>query len=131
MKKANNGQDVTVEQLWEFCKVFTILVFDLDYESSVNEFLIYALIASNCKDNAASVWAQLVDHAARCDKAAAHVALANIPEHIKQKFKNLLVISDTMPETIDFDIDSIWAKLALVGSWNEKNDFDKNFVESF
>ena len=55
LKKANNNQDVTDEQLWEFCKVFTILVFDLDYESSVNEFLIYALIASNCKENAASV----------------------------------------------------------------------------
>ena len=131
LKKVNNNQEVTDEQLWEFCKVFTILVFDLDYESSVNEFLIYALIASNCKDNAVSVWAQLVDHSARCDKAAAHVTLGNIPEYIKQKFKNLLAISDTMPETLDFDIDSIWAKLALIGSWNEKNDFDKKFVESF
>ena len=131
LKKANSGQDVTVEQLWEFCKVFTILVFDLDYESSVNEFLIYALIDSNCKDNAVSVWAQLVDHAARCDKAAAHATLANIPEYIKQKFKNILTIDESIPEVIDFDNDSVWAKLALAGSWNEKNDFDKKFLESF
>lgn len=33
LKEANNNQDVTDEQLWGFCKVFTILVFDLDYES--------------------------------------------------------------------------------------------------
>ena len=131
LKKANNDQYVTDEQLWEFCKIFTILVFDLDYESSVNEFLIHALIASNCKDNAASVWAQLVDFAARCDKAASHITLDKIPEHIKQKFKNILTIHERTPETLDFDIDSIWAKLALIGSWNEKNDFDKNFVESF
>ncbi len=131
LKKAHNDQDITDEQLWEFCKVFTILVFDLDYESSVNEFLIHALIATNCKDNAISVWAQLVDHAARCDKTAAHVSLNNIPEYVKQNFKNLLSISDSMPEPLDFEIDSIWAKLALMGSWNEKNDFDKNLVESF
>ena len=127
LKKANSGQDVTVEQLWEFCKVFTILVFDLDYESSVNEFLIYALIASNCKDNAVSVWAQLVDHAARCDKAAAHATLANIPEYIKQKFKNILTIDESIPEALDFDNDSVWAKLALVGSWNEKMILIRNF----
>lgn len=131
LKKANNDQDVTDEQLWEFCKVFTILIFDLDYETSINKFLIHALIASNSMENAVSVWSQLVDYAARCDKAAAHVTLDNIPEYIKQKFKNLLAISDAMPEPLDFDIDSIWAKLALVGSWNEKNDFDKNFLESF
>ncbi len=131
LKKANNDQDITDEQLWEFCKVFTILVFDLDYESSINKFLIHALIASNSKENAVSVWAQLVDYAASCDKAAAHITLDNIPEYIKQKFENLLAISDVMPEPLDFDIDSIWAKLALVGSWNEKNDFDKKFLESF
>ena len=131
LKKANNDQDVTDEQLWEFCKIFTILVLDLDYESSVNEFLIHALIASNCKDNATTVWAQLVDFAARCDKAASHITLDKIPEHIKQKFKNILTIDESIPEALDFDNDSVWAKLALVGSWNEKNDFDKNFIESF
>lgn len=111
---ANNNQDVTDEQLWAFCKVFTILVFDLDYESSINEFLIHALIASNCKNNAVYVWEQLVDYAARCDKAAAHITLNSIPEHIKKNFKNVLAISETMPETFNFDIDSVWEKLALV-----------------
>lgn len=131
LKEANNDKDVTDEQLWEFCKAFTVLVFDLDYESSVNEFLIRALIASNCQEDALSVWAQLVDCAARYDKASAHVTLNNIPDYIKQKFKNIIAISDTMSEPLDFDIDSFWAKLALVGSWNEKNDFDKRFLESF
>ena len=31
VKDANGNQDVSNEQLWEFCKVFTILIFDLDY----------------------------------------------------------------------------------------------------
>lgn len=131
LKEANGNQDVSDEQLWEFCKVFTILIFDLDYESSVNEFLIRALISSNCKEDAIAMWSQLVDCAARYDKAAAHVTVSNIPDNIIQKFKNIIASPKNTPELLNFDIDSFWAKLALVGSWNEKNDFDKRFLESF
>lgn len=131
LKEANNNQDVTDEQLWGFCKVFTILVFDLDYESSVNEFLIRALIASNCNDDPLSTWSQLVDYAARFDKAAAHITLNQIPDFIKQKFTNIISIKDDTIEPIDFTIDSFWAKLALIGSWSEKNNSDKKFLESF
>ena len=131
LKEANGNQDVSDEQLWEFCKIFTILIFDLDYESSVNEYLIHALISSNCNEDAIAIWSQLVDYAARCDKAAAHVALSNIPDHIAQKFKNIIVLPNNTPELLNFDVDSFWAKLALVGSWNEKNDFDKQFLELF
>lgn len=70
LQKANNNQTLMADELWEFCKVFTILVFDLDYESSVNEFLIHALIASNCKEDAPSIWRQLVDLAGRYDRSA-------------------------------------------------------------
>lgn len=131
LKEANGKQEVSDKQLWEFCKVFTILVFDLDYESSVNEFLIRALISSNCKEDAIAMWSQLVDYAARYDKAAAHVTLSNIPDHITQKFKNIITSPNNTPELFNFDVDSFWAKLALVGAWNEKNDFDKQFLESF
>ena len=131
LKQANNNQEVTDEELWGFCKVFTILVFDLDYESSVNEFLIHSLIATNCKEDSLFVWAQLVDYAARYDRAAAHVTLNNIPDYIKQKFRNIFSIPDTVSAPLDFSIDTIWAKLALIGSWNEKNNFDKKFLESF
>ena len=34
-------------------------------------------------------------------------------------------------ESIDFTVDSFWAKLALIGSWSEKNNSDKKFLESF
>ena len=131
LKKANSNQEVSNEKLWGFCKVFTILVFDLDYESSVNEFLIRALITSNSKEDATFVWSQLVDYAARYDKSAAHITLNKIPDFIKQKFTNIISIPDETMEKIDFALDSFWAKLALVGAWDEKNDLDKKFLESF
>lgn len=131
LKEANGDQEVRDEQLWEFCKAFTILIFDLDYESSVNEFLIHTLISSNCNEDAIAIWSQLVDYAARYDKAASHVTLSTIPDHITQKFKNIIASPNNTPELFNFDIDSFWAKLALVGAWNEKNDFDKQFLELF
>ena len=130
LKCANDDQDITDEQLWGFCKVFTILVFDMDYESSVNEFLIRALIASCCKENPSSVWAQLVDFAARCDKSAWFVTLDKIPESIRLNFKNIVPSEENISQPLDFAIDSFWAKLALIGSWNERNDHDKNFLAS-
>lgn len=131
LKFANKNQEVADEQLWEFCKVFTILIFDLDYESSVNEFLIRALIASNCKEDSSLVWSTLIDYAGRYDKAAAYVTLNTLPNCVRQKFTNIISVPDETIEKLDFALDSFWAKLALVGDWDEKNDSDKKFLELF
>lgn len=129
--EANNGEELTDDELWGFCKVFTILVFDMDYESSVNEFLVHTLIASNCRKNAIWVWGKLVDIAARYDRSGKHVALDDIPDNLKREFKNITVDTNATPVALDFSIDLLWAKLALVGAWNEKNEFDRKFLESF
>lgn len=131
LQEANNSQALTADELWEFCKVFTILVFDLDYESSVNEFLIHALITSNSKEDAPSVWGQLVDLAGRYDRSAKHVEFCDIPDFIKDKFKNINDNFDNIANSFDFSTDLFWAKLSLVGSWKEENEFDKHFLESF
>lgn len=121
---------VTDKDLWSFCKAFTVLTFDLDYESSVNEYLIYGLLASNCKEDAISVWAKLVDFAARNDKSDAHVTPEVIPGYIKKSFSNIL-INDTSPLIPNNSVNPFWAKLALIGSWDEENENDKKLLESF
>lgn len=128
LSQANNNQGVTDEQLWAFCKVFTILIFDLDYESSINDFLIRSLIASNCKDDAMSVWALLVDWASRYDRSAKYVTISSIPDFIKEKFINVIDSAETKELPHDYSDDSFWAKIALVGEWNEKNSNDKEFL---
>ncbi len=125
---ANNKQDVTDEQLWAFCKIFTILIFDLDYESSINDFLIRSLIASNCKDDAMLVWALLIDWASRYDKNARHVTISSIPDFIKEKFINVIDFPEIKELPRDYSDDSFWAKIALVGEWNEKNSNDKELL---
>lgn len=125
---ANNNHDVTDEQLWAFCKIFTILIFDLDYESSINDFLIRSLIASNCKDDAMLVWALLIDWASRYDRNATHVTINSIPDFIKEKFINQIDSPEIKEFPHDYSDDSFWAKIALVGEWNEKNSLDRDLV---
>ena len=122
---ANDNHDVTDEQLWAFCKVFTILIFDLDYESSINDFLIRSLIASNCKDDAMSVWALLIDWASRYDRGGSHVTLNDVPDYIQEKFINLIDSPEIKELPRDYSDDSFWAKIALVGEWSEKKSSDK------
>ena len=128
LSQANNNQDITDDQLWAFCKIFTILIFDLDYESSINDFLIRSLIASNCKDDAMSVWALLVDWASRYDRSAKYVTISSIPDFIKEKFINVIDSAETKELPHDYSDDSFWAKIALVGEWNEKNSNDKELL---
>ena len=111
--------------------MFTVLTFDMDYESSVNEFLIYALLASNCQKDTRFVWATMIDIAARYDKSAAHVTLDNIPDDIKQCF-GYMIFDESAPLVSNNYIDnSFWAKLALIGAWDEENQNDRLLLEAF
>ena len=125
------GEEVTECELWEFCKVFAVLVFDLAYENSVNEFLIQTLILSNSKTNTAEAWEKLLNYAGQCNKTAAHVNIENMPEHIKELFEKE-ALKFEMPANLDsFSPDTLWAKLALLGGWDENNQFDKQLIENF
>lgn len=121
---------ITEDELWGFFKAFTILTFDMDYESSVNEFLIYALLASNCQGYAPSVWSDMVNFAAKCNKNASHVTLDSIPDHIRKYF-NRIVIDKTPLAPVDFLKNPLLAKLTLIGSWDDENENDISILERF
>ena len=125
------GEDVSTFELWEFCKVFAVLVFDLAYENSINEFLIQALILSNSKTNTAEVWEKLLNYTGQCNKTAAHVNLEKMPEQIKTFFKKETLTFMPPANLEAFSPDMLWAKLALLGGWDENNSYDKQLVEDF
>ncbi len=125
------GEEVTECELWEFCKVFAVLVFDLSYKNNVNEFLIQALILSNSKANTAEAWEKLLDYAGQCNKTAAHVNIENMPDYIKELFEKEILKFATPTNLDSFSPDTLWAKLALLGGWDENNQFDKQLIEDF
>ena len=61
LKSANDGIDVSNEQLWKFLKVFYLIGYDLDTESGVTLSLLYSLIAQYSSENAKNLWARIVD----------------------------------------------------------------------
>ncbi len=136
---------VSDQELWEFCKVFAILVFDLDYKSSVNEWLLRSLANSNTKANSDFVWEKIVYFAAECDRGAAVINIDNIPENIYSLFSSnqakTLMVSENGNEAkrsdhvetnrvFDIEVDPFWAKLAIIGAWSEKSTSDIAILET-
>ena len=135
LKCANNSQALSDKDIWEFCKAFELLVFDLAYESSINEFLIRALIASNSTQRAADVWGCLIDCVGRYNTQSAHVTSEKLPDELKKAFDKKFCeeINEDSISTLSSNlyVGDFWAKLALVGAWDEKKLLDREFVAAW
>ena len=122
-----NNEEPTSLQLWQFCKCFILLLFDLDCVESVNRALSASLIKCNSTIDAILVWARLVEYASVCNQNAASVDKKNIDSSIWSLFSNQKNIQ--IPPCPIAEIDFFMPILALVGSWNEENDYDRQIVE--
>lgn len=134
LASANGGTEPSEESIWKFCKSFVLLVFDLDFESSVNQMLIYSLIQFHSAKDARDVWARLSVFAGQCNQSGGCIQLDNIPDDLKELFNlqgsNDLEDSSNLPlGLIHLDPSELWVQLALIGSWNEKNSDDIKIVE--
>lgn len=54
------GSEPTNEEVWKFCKVFILLLFDMDCAESVNRALSASLIKCNSPENPILVWSRLI-----------------------------------------------------------------------
>ncbi len=86
LKNANEGIDVTDQQVWEFLKVFNLIGYDLDTESGGTLSLLHSLIAQYSNEAAPSVWARVVDVVQISNQNAGTIALETLPEDIRTKF---------------------------------------------
>ena len=129
LKSANGNKRLTNNELWCFCKSFVLLVFDLDYESSVNQMLVYSLINCQSSMNPVAMWAELSEHAGIFNQSAASVCLEDIPDHIKEMLNPQKRWQIPTPLEDSIDPSELWVCLALIGCWNEKNENDIKIVE--
>lgn len=126
IEKANDGKPTDLE-LWKFCKCFILLLFDVDCEESINKALSISLIKCNSTEKADLVWSRLVEYAGCCNQTAANISLQNIDREILDLFSNQESIQP-LPSPLE-KIDLFIPMLALIGSWDEKNEFDRQIVE--
>lgn len=126
---ANNGTVPDNSEIWCFCKSFVLLVFDVDYQSSVNKMLIDSLIKCQSSADTKNMWAELSEFAGECNQSAGSICLENIPEEIKELFDTTRLRQATMELNQQFVPTELWAVLSLIGTWNEKNKHDLKIVE--
>ena len=121
------GCEPTNEEVWKFCKVFILLLFDMDCAESVNRALSASLIKCNSSENAILVWSRLVEYAGQCNQTAASVSKESIDRNIRELFsKNNIIQLPPDPITA---IDLFVPTIALIGAWKEDNEFDYKMIE--
>lgn len=87
LTEANNGVNVSDEQLWRFLRSFHLLGYDLDTASGSTLSLLMALIAQNTSGDARSLWSRIVETVQLADQNAATLTLGNIPQDIREAFR--------------------------------------------
>lgn len=141
LKTANNGKELTDEQLWRFLKSFHLLIYDLDIQGVVYS-LLHTLIEQYSQNNSQAIWAQINEHIQWLSARAASIVLDNIPEEIKNSFKRIRVeaipkefVNDTSKIVVgdwnDHQSASELTLACLVGSWDEKYTADKSILSKF
>lgn len=128
--RANEHKPASNEELWRFCKAFTLLVFDLDYESSLNQTLIQSLTRCNSTANPDFIWSSLTEFAGSCNKSGATISYNDIPHYIRSTFGKNKAKATTYFTEVSSECSDILVKLALVGSWDENNEEDRRCVEA-
>ena len=62
LRRAIADQEIQDDQLWEICKCFVLVAFDVDYVHSINRVLVQSLIHCKSDKDAKLVWGRLVEY---------------------------------------------------------------------
>jgi len=89
LKTANQGTEVSDEQLWEFLKIFHLIGYDLDTESGSTLSLLLSLISKCSSENPQLVWSRVLDVVQTANQNAGTLSLKTLPKDIIQLFNNV------------------------------------------
>lgn len=131
---ANNGTDLTDDELYEFLNHFHLLGYDLGNEFGVVLSLLHSHIAQFHQQYPQWVWSRIVDIVQTWNQDAGTITPSKIPDDLLDVFKQRVVA--TIPEelrAVPQAVKTDWAHhpdasylaiAVLVGRWNEKNEYD-------
>lgn len=136
LKKANNNNDVSIIELWEFLKVFNLFIYDVDIKG-ICLSLLHTIIEQYDCSCANSVWCEIKDFTKQQNINASFITLEKIPDNIRTQFsekKQLIIPENFITKTLQgIKFDDVkyirdLAKLNLIGSWNENSEQDVQIV---
>lgn len=134
LKIANDGNDLTDNELYEFLNHFHWLGYDLGNEFGVVLALLHSHIAQFHQQYPQWVWSRIVDIVQTWNQDAGTITSSKIPDDLSEVFKQRVVAE--IPEelrAVSQIVQTDWAHhpdasclaiAVLVGRWNEKNEYD-------
>lgn len=138
LKAANDGNEVSKNDLYEFLNHFHLLGYDLGYEFGVALSLLHSHISQFQPQYPQWIWSRVVDIVQAWNQDAGTIALGKLPEDILEAFKQKTV--SEMPEEFKAvqeqpktdwtqHPDATYLALAvLIGAWNEKSQWDLDAI---
>lgn len=134
LKVANDGNDLTDDELYEFLNHFHLLGYDLGNEFGVVLSLLHSHISQFHQQYPQWIWSRIVDIVQTWNQDAGTITSSKLPDDLSEVFKQRVVAEipeelRTVPQTVQTDWAhhpdaSCLAIVVLVGRWNEKNEYD-------
>lgn len=134
LEKANGGQAVPDEEVFQFLRHFHLLGYDLDTKAGVTVSLLHSLIGQYSQSDAQNIWTQVIGAVQFANQSAGTITIDSLPHDIRAAFqrpyeKAIPSKLAIMPsQAIDWNQVQYASELAvanLVGSWNENSEADK------
>lgn len=138
LKAANDGNEVTRDELYEFLNYFHILSYDLGSESGVALSLLHSHISQFQQHDPKLVWSRVVEFVQTWNQNAGTVTRGSLPEGLLEAFKGKTVVE--IPKAFEAaqekpiadwsqHPDSTYLALAvLIGAWNERSQSDLDTI---
>ncbi len=134
LKKANGGQEVPDEEIFQFFRHFYLLGYDLDVRAGVTLSWFLSLILQYSQSGAQNIWARVIDAVQSANQSAGTITIDSLPHDIRAAFQRPYVKTRPsklamMPsQAVDWSQVQYGSELAvanLLGSWNENSEADK------
>nr|WP_315447012.1 hypothetical protein [uncultured Pseudomonas sp.] len=134
LKVANEGNDVSRDEVYDFLNHFHLLGYDLGNEFGVVLSLLHSHISQFHQQYPQWVWSRVVDVVQTWNQDAGTITIGRIPEDLRDAFKQKTVAQ--MPEELKPIQDkpiTDWARhpdatylalVTLIGAWKDKSECD-------
>lgn len=134
LKRANNGQEVPDEEVFQFLRHFHLLGCDLDVRAGMILSFLHGLIGQCSHGDVQRIWSRLIDEVQSANQSAGTITIHSLPEDIRSAFQR--PYTRTMPSRLatmpSHEVDwervqhaSALAVANLLGSWDENSEADR------
>ncbi|WP_421267487.1 hypothetical protein [Aeromonas veronii] len=138
LKVANDGVDISNEELYDFLQSFKLLGYDLGNESGVVLSLLHSHIAQFEQQYTLGVWSRVVETVQIWNKDAGTITRDKLPEDLQQAFKQKAIMDmPIMFKAAAVKPENNWSQhpdatylalSVLLGAWNDRNKNDLDAI---